>query len=198
MQVSMRFVLLLGVLLSAVPADAQKTTEPQPMAGPGQSSEPPPPKAAPVGTVAQQALPRSGGVLVFGGAEGTGLALVKELVSNQNHVTVVSNHAAPDAVLTSMGVAVVQVNLLDAETLKSVFTAAPFRAVVSTVGESHGGSGDFIANKNIFDATKAAGVPRLIFMTEIGVGDSTEAPPWYVKVADKLFDGEWLTVKAAA
>src|SRR5438046_2436373 len=130
-----RFVLLPLLLLLAHPALAQssKTSEPQPMAAPGESTEPPKPRAAPLGAVQTVPLPRSGGVLVFGGTSGTGLEVVKALVAMKEQVTVVTHSKPDDATLKAMGVTVVSGDAMKPESLKELFKATPYRVVISTI-----------------------------------------------------------------
>lgn len=199
MHALIRVVLISALALCAGPAGAQKTTEPQPMAAPGESTEPPRPSAAPVPVVQQHALPRGGGVLVFGGGEGTGLAVVKVLIADHSHVTVVTDDSSENAMLTAMGVTVAHGNVLDPETIKPIFTSAPFRAVISTIGEERAQQPlDFIGNKNIEDLAKASDIPRLILVSAIGAGDSADAPPWYVQVMTKVWGSGALTAKTQA
>jgi uncharacterized protein YbjT (DUF2867 family) len=176
--------LLVSLLLAVTcPALAQKTTEPQPMAAPGESTEPPSPKAAPAGAVEAVPLPRSGGVLVFGGTRGTGLEAVKTLVAMKEQVTVVTHGSPDNAELKAMGVTVVSGNVLDPDSIKEVFKSTPFRAVISTIGrQKNQPSPDFDGNKNVIDAAKATGIPRFILVSTIGAGDSEKAAPWIARL----------------
>ena len=171
------------LLALAFPAAAQvKTGVTQDMGQPGDSTEPPKPKAAPIGMVQELPLPRAGGVLVFGGTRGVGLEAVKTLVAMKEHVTVVTHGSPENAELKSMGVTVVSGNVLAAETLKDIFSSAPFRVVISTLGQRRGEpSPDYEGNKNVIDAAKKAGIPRYIMVSTIGVGDSEMAAPWLAR-----------------
>ncbi len=144
--------------------------------------EPPPPKASPIISVSEEALPRAGGVMVFGGTGKLGLEVVKQLVAQHEHVTVMARASADTAALKALNVNVVVGDALDTESLKKAFTEAPFRAAISVLG---GHKDDYRVdgegNKNVIDATKAAGVTRLILVSAIGAGDSAETPPWIVR-----------------
>jgi uncharacterized protein YbjT (DUF2867 family) len=180
-----RSVLLPLLLLLAAPALAQspKTTEAQPMAAPGESTEPPKPRASPIGVVEAVALPRSGSVLVFGGTSGTGFEAVKALVAMKEQVTVVTHGNADNSTLKAMGVTVVSGDAMKPETLKEVFKATPYRVVISTIGKRKDEPNpDFEGNKNIIDAAKAIGIPRFILVTMIGDGDSEKALPWFIRL----------------
>src|SRR5437764_847593 len=74
MTVVLRTLLIPLFLALVLPALAQdKTGVTQDMGKPGDSTEPPKPKASPIGVVQEVPLPRAGGVLVFGGTRGVGL-----------------------------------------------------------------------------------------------------------------------------
>ena len=170
-------------LTLAFPAVAQeKTGVTQDMGKPGESTVPPTPKASPIGVVQEVPLPRAGGVLVFGGTRGVGLEAVKILVGMKEQVTVVS-HSSPDsAELKALGVTVLSGDALHPETLKDIFTAAPYRVVISTLGGKRGEPRpDFEGNKNVIDAAKKTGIPRFIMVTSIGAGDSALTPPWIAR-----------------
>jgi uncharacterized protein YbjT (DUF2867 family) len=180
---AIRLLLIPLLVACASPAWAQsKTSEPQPMAKPGESTEPPKPRAAPIGVVQAVPLPRGGGILVFGGTRGTGLEVVKELVARKEQVTVVTTGSTDNPTLKELGVSVVSGNALDPKSIEEALKTAAFRAVISTVGQRRGEpSPDYEGNRNIIDATKAAGIERFVFVTVIGAGDSAEAPPWLAR-----------------
>ena len=120
-------------------------------------TEPPPPKASPVISVMEESLPRAGGIIVFGGTSGLGLEVVRALVAKKEHVTVMARPTSDTAALKTLGVEVVQGDALDADSVKKAFTAAPFRAVISTLGGRDGDYRvDIEGNKNVIDATKNA------------------------------------------
>jgi uncharacterized protein YbjT (DUF2867 family) len=197
MHLSFRLLVVALTLLSAVPAQADKTSPAQEMAKPGESTEPPKPRGAPVAVVHQLELPRAGGVLVFG-ADGIGDDLVKALVAKANHVTVVTNNEQKARDLTATGATVMKANMADPQSLKAVFTSAPFRVVISTVGELDAKPTDAADNKNAIDATKTAGLERFIMISRIGVGDSANAPPWYVKLPVNFLSDKTLNADKTA
>lgn len=164
------FRMLLLALLAAVPASAQDSTEP------------PPPKASPVISVSEESLPRAGGILVFGGTGKLGLEVVKELLARHEVVSVLTRASSDTAALMALKVNILAGDALDPESLKKAFTEAPFRAVVSLLG---GRKGDYRVdsegNKNVIDATKNAGLARLILVSSVGAGDTAEVPLWPVR-----------------
>ena len=158
-------------------------------------TEPPPPKASPVISVMEESLPRAGGIIVFGGTSGLGLEVVRALVAKKEHVTVMARPTSDTAALKTLGVEVVQGDALDADSVKKAFTAAPFRAVISTLGGRDGDYRvDIEGNKNVIDSTKNAGLERIILVTALGAGDSNAGAPWYVK----LFMDDYFAAKTAA
>jgi uncharacterized protein YbjT (DUF2867 family) len=178
--------LFLALLMMAAPAGAQDSTEP------------PPPKSSPVKPVIEESLPRAGGILVFGGTQGTGLETVKHLVAMHERVTVMVRATSDTAALKELGVNIVTGDALDAESVKQAFTAAPFRAAVSVLGGHNDYRVDGEGNKNVIDATKAAGVPRLVLVTSLGAGDSAASAPWYLSWALRLFMKDYMAAKTAA
>ncbi len=163
------------------------------------STEPPPPKASPVISVMEESLPRAGGILVFGGTRGVGLEVVKHMVERKENVTVMARASSDTAALKALNVNVVTGDALDPESIKQVFTAAPFRAVISTLGGREGDyKVDFEGNKNVIDATKNAGLDRFILVTALGAGDSNAALPWYARLAERWFMKGYFAAKTAA
>ena len=153
------------------------------MAAPGESTEPPKPRASPIGVVESVPLPRAGGVLVFGGTSGTGFEVVKNLVEKKEQVTVVTHSKPDDSTLKAMGVTVVSGDAMNPESLKEIFKATPYRVVISTIGRKKGEPNpDFEGNKNVIDAAKAVGIPRFILVTMIGTGDSEKALVWFFRL----------------
>ena len=94
-----------------------------------------------------------------------------------------------------MGAAIVEADAMDPESLTRAFASDDFRAVISTVGcLSCEPPPDGIGNMNIVDAAKAAGVPRMILITSIGVGDSRDA----ANLLSRLFLRKTLPLKGQA
>ena len=178
----LKHIILLLVCL-AWPVAAQQSAQ--------ESTEPPVPRAAPLKPIVEETLPRAGGVLVFGGSRGVGLEAVTELTRRGEKITAMVRKSSDRAALEALGVNLVTGDALDSEDLKRAFAAAPFRVVVSTIG-GHGKNlrPDFEGNRNIVDAAKAAGIPRMVLVTAIGAGDSEDAAPWYFKLFLKDFMAE--------
>jgi len=122
----------------------------------------------------------SGPVLVFGGTRGTGLAIVKELRSRGESVTVAVRASSKTSALEELGVDLVVADALDFETVESAVRSKAFSAVISTLGTSPGDKArrpDFVGNRHVTDAAKGAGIRRMLLVTVIGAGDSAVAAP---------------------
>lgn len=146
------------------------------------STEPPPPVAAPRVSVMTEELPRAGAIVVFGAEGALGLEIVKALAAANKQVTAVVSAGADASALETLKVAVATADPLAPDQLKEIFTSMPLRAVVTV----HDAAGDLPAlgsdgTRNIVNATKAANVPRLVFVSQTGAGDSAAAIPWYVR-----------------
>ena len=74
------------------------------------------------------------------------------------------------------------VDALNADDVDAAFVDKNYRAVISTIGcFKCEVPPDYLGNKNIFDAARAASIPRVILISSIGAGDSADAPPWISK-----------------
>ncbi len=187
MPATIRVMLLALVAMVAGVVYAQDTTEP------------PPPVKSPVKPVVEEFLPRAGGIMVFGGTQGVGLEIVKNLVARHEVVTVMARGTSDTTALKALGVNIVVGDALDAESVKQAFTSAPFRSAISTLG---GRKGDYRVdvegNKNAVDTAKNAGVSRFILVTSIGAGDSADKTPWYVRLPMKWFMEGYVEAKTTA
>ena len=124
--------------------------------------------------------PIGGPVLVFGGTRGTGLEIVRQLRERGENVTVAVRRTSNTAELQKIGVNTVIADALDPDTVQAAMNSASFAAVVSTLGTTRGEQDkrpDYLGNRNVIDAAKAAGVRRFVFITVIGTGNSYDAAP---------------------
>ncbi|MGE3334263.1 MAG: NAD(P)H-binding protein [Rhodospirillaceae bacterium] len=147
-----------------------------------ESTEPPPPVAAPRVSVMSEELPRVGSIVVFGADQPLGRETVKALAAANKQVMAVVSAGADRSPFAALKVEVVFADPLVPEQLKTLFTSAPVRAVVTafdTTGERLAFGVD--GTRNIIDATKAANLPRLVLVSATGTGDTAGLLPWYVK-----------------
>jgi uncharacterized protein YbjT (DUF2867 family) len=92
-------------------------------------------------------------------------------------------------------VSFVVADALDLEAVQQAMEGTDYSAVVTTIGcFSCEPKPDFIGNRNITDAAKAAGVQRLILVTSIGAGKSYES----VNVLTKFMLRDILPLKTQA
>ena len=128
-----------------------------------------------------------GPVLVFGGTRGTGLEIVRELRARGEAVTVAVRSTSNTSELEKLGVSTVIADALDAEQVNAALTSASYAAVISTLGTTRGEQHkrpDYVGNRNVIDAAKAAGVKRFIFITVIGAGNGSK-PTRHLALADR-------------
>lgn len=138
-----------------------------------------------------------GPVLIFGGTRGTGLEIVRKLRERGESVTVAVRSTSNTSELQKLGVNTVVADALDADQVNAAVASGNFAAVISTLGTARGEKHkrpDFVGNRNVIDATKAAGVKRFVFITVIGAGNSAEAAPGF----SKRFLAEVIALKTQA
>jgi len=121
-----------------------------------------------------------GPILIFGGTRGTGLEIVRQLRERGESVTVAVRATSNTAELKKLDVNTVVADALDPATVNAALASGTYAAVISTLGTTRGEQAkrpDYIGNRNVIDAAKAAGVKRFVFITVIGTGNSYEAAP---------------------
>lgn len=127
-----------------------------------------------------------GPILVFGGNRATGFDIVKLLRERGEDVTVAVRATSNTDALKALGVKTVIADVMVPEQVNAAAASAPFKAVISTIGTSRGEAArrpDFVGNRNIIDATKAAGIRRFMFVTVVGTGNSYDVVPFPAKRA---------------
>jgi uncharacterized protein YbjT (DUF2867 family) len=122
------------------------------------------------------------GYLIFGATRGTGLELAKLLTARGDSVTTFVRPTSDRSGLEPLGVKFIVGDALNADEVLAAFEDANYRAVITTLGCFRCEEPpDYIGNKNVFDAAKAAGVDRIMMISSVGAGDSADAPPWISK-----------------
>jgi uncharacterized protein YbjT (DUF2867 family) len=122
----------------------------------------------------------AGPVIVFGGTRATGLDIVRLLRERGEDVTVAVRRTSDTSQLKALGVKTVVADALDPAEVNAALASGSFRAVVSTLGTSRGDKDrrpDFVGNRNVIDAAKAAGAQRFVFITVVGTGNSAGTEP---------------------
>jgi uncharacterized protein YbjT (DUF2867 family) len=115
-------------------------------------------------------------ILVFGGTRGTGLEAIKLLVARGDRVTVMVRPASNRGGLEPLNVNIVEGDALDRASVEAAFAAAKPAAVINSLGGKRGEPRpDLEGTINIVDAAEAAGVRRIVMVTAVGAGDSTDA-----------------------
>lgn len=141
--------------------------------------------ALPVGSLTAEEAPAlrpDGGVLIFGASRNTGLQVARLLTERGDTVTAFVRPTSDRSGLEPLGVRFVVGDALNADEVQAAFASARYSAVVTTLGCFRcEPAPDYLGNKNVFDAAKAAGVARVVMVSSIGAGDSADAPPWLSK-----------------
>jgi len=122
-------------------------------------------------------------ILIFGATRNTGLEAARILAARGDRVTALVRPGSDRTAIEAVGGIEFAVgDALNAGEVRSAFDSGNFDAVITTLGcykcES---PPDYIGNRNVFDAAGAAGVDRVIMVSTIGAGDSSEAIPWIVE-----------------
>jgi uncharacterized protein YbjT (DUF2867 family) len=143
--------------------------------------------------------PGTGPVLVVGATQGTGLEIVRELVNRGQPVVASVRSTSRTAELDELGVEKVILDALDEAQVGAAISPGRYSAIISTVGVSvrdlperrnalqslikgqvkmaPDKRPDYIGNRNLVDAARAAGIRRFLLVTVIGAGDSAKAVP---------------------
>jgi len=138
-------------------------------------------------------------VLVVGATQNTGLEVVRALQRRGQPVVASVRATSNTAALDALGVEKIVFDAMDERQVREAILPDRYSAVVSTIGtaardlpERRGmwrmlveGRAkvdpairpDYVGNRNIMEAAKAAGVRRFVFVTVIGTGDSRDAVP---------------------
>ena len=134
-------------------------------------------------------------VMIVGATRGTGLEVARRLHERGETIGALVRPTSDRSALEALDAIFVVGDAMNPDELAAAFAAQPVRAVVSTIGcLSCDPPPDFLGNRNITDAAKAAGVNRMILISSIGVGDSADAAPFM----SKLFLSKILPLKDQA
>ncbi len=117
--------------------------------------------------------------LVFGGTRNAGLEVVKLLRARGDAVTAFVRPTSDRSALDTLGVSYAEGDAINLADVRAAFATGNYRAAINTIGCFRcEPPPDFLAARNIADAAQEAGVSRVILITTIGVGESSDAAPW--------------------
>lgn len=116
-------------------------------------------------------------IAVFGATGGTGREVVEQALHQGHHVTALVRDPSR-LPITHPNLTMIQGNVLDAEQVAETVAGADV-AVVSLGNTAN--NPDYVVSQGtavILDAMQAQGVPRVIVVTSLGVGDSLKQVPF--------------------
>lgn len=117
-------------------------------------------------------------VLLFGATRNTGLEFAKQLSARGEKIVAFARPSSDVSELEALGAELLEGDAMDPASIAAAFASQPFRAIMSTVGcFSCDPPVDFTGNKNIIDAAKVTNVPKMMFISTIGAGDSKDSLP---------------------
>ena len=117
-------------------------------------------------------------VLIFGATRNTGLELAKLLHERGESVVAFVRETSDLSGLESLDAETLVGDAMDLPSVRAAVASRPFRAIVTTVGcLPCDPPVDFVANRNIFDAAKDAGIQKVLMVSTIGAGNSRDATP---------------------
>lgn len=131
---------------------------------------------------AQAAADSERHVIIFGATRGVGYETAKQLVARGDKVTAFVRPTSDLSLIEPLGVSLVRGDAVVAEDVNKAFANANYTEVVTTMGcYKCEIPPDYLGNKHVFDAAKAAGVTRVIMVSTLGTGDTYDAMPWIAK-----------------
>ncbi len=122
-------------------------------------------------------------VIVFGATRGVGLEIVRLLTSRGDAVSVFVRPSSDLRKLEDLNVRTFVGDALNETDVQNALLAEPFSGIISTLGcRKCDAPPDYIGNRNIIDTAKSTGVHHLMIVSTIGVGDSSGALPFFVRM----------------
>jgi nucleoside-diphosphate-sugar epimerase len=119
-------------------------------------------------------------ILIAGASRGVGREITKILTANGKSVVALLRTANTQSELTALGARVVMGDALKAEDVRAAIAIDPqIGTIVSTIGgvPQDGQRADYLGNKHLIDAAKAAGISRFILISSLGAGATKDAIP---------------------
>jgi uncharacterized protein YbjT (DUF2867 family) len=122
-------------------------------------------------------------VLVFGATGSLGVEIVQNLVARGDKVTAFVRSSSNRSAIELPGVDFAVGDVMDYASVAAAFQQGQYDAVISTIGAAREPTVDYQGNANIFKAAAAASVARVIMISTIGAGDSSQAAPLISRIA---------------
>jgi nucleoside-diphosphate-sugar epimerase len=119
-------------------------------------------------------------ILIAGASRGVGREITKILTARGKSVIALLRTAATQSELEALGARVVLGDALNAEDVRAAIATDPeIGTIISTIGgvPQDGQRADYLGNKQLIDAAKAAGVSRFILISSLGAGATKDAIP---------------------
>jgi nucleoside-diphosphate-sugar epimerase len=134
-------------------------------------------------------------IFVAGASRGVGREIATILVSQGYAVVALLRTADARIELESLGAKVAIGDALNyTDVAQAMTTHSPITAIISTIGGMpvDGQRADYVGNKHLIDAAKAAGIPRFVLVSSLGAGATKDAipPQAYQSLAAVLADKE--------
>lgn len=122
-------------------------------------------------------------VLIFGATGSLGVEIVQDLVARGDKVTAFVRSSSNRAPIDLPGVDFVVGDVMDYASVVAAFQEGQYDAVISAIGAAREQNIDYQGNANIFKAAVEKGVARVIMISTIGAGDSSQAAPLISRIA---------------
>jgi nucleoside-diphosphate-sugar epimerase len=137
----------------------------------------------------------TGSIFIAGASRGVGREIATILIAQGYNVVALVRTADAEAELERLGAKVVIGDALNYTDLdRAILTNLPIAAMISTIGgmSVDGQRADYVGNKNLIDAAKAAGISRFLLVSSLGAGATKDAipPQAYQSLAAVLADKE--------
>lgn len=119
-------------------------------------------------------------ILIAGASRGVGREIAKILTAKGSSVIAMLRTADTQSELTALGARVIMGDALDAEDVRAAIATDPeIGTIISTIGgvPQDGQRADYVGNKQLIDAAKAAGISRFILISSLGAGATKDAIP---------------------
>ncbi len=123
---------------------------------------------------------KDGAIFVAGASRGVGREIATILTSQGDPMLGLLRTTATQVELENLGAKVAIGDALDYTAIeRAIRSHLPIAAIVSTIGgmPSDGQRADYLGNKNLINAAKAAGIPRFILVSSLGAGATKDAIP---------------------